>query len=103
MSEIEPDADAWHSGILTGRMRPITAVRDWQLSGNQHVIIEFRYVQERCSWISKNLGDSSVVAGKIHSEPEDFNFLEAFGKIRDDVLPSANVDGWGDIAPVNLN
>lgn len=44
-----------------------------------------------------------VVVGQIHARTKDFRFLSRYlVKIRDIVIPNANVDGWGNIYPVEL-
>lgn len=55
--------------------------------------------------LAKILGvHPSLVAGQIHFRTGRYELFRGhLAKIRDHVLPSAIVDGWGDIAPVNLN
>lgn len=55
--------------------------------------------------LSKILGvHPSLVAGQIQFKTGRYELFRAhLVKIRDCVLPSAIVDGWGDVAPVNLH
>jgi len=44
-----------------------------------------------------------IVVGQIHARTKDFRFLSRYlVKIRDIVIPNANVDGWGNMYPVEL-
>jgi HTH-type transcriptional regulator/antitoxin HigA len=54
--------------------------------------------------LAKILGvHPSMVAGQIQHKTGRYELFRGhLAKIRDHVLPSAIVDGWGDIAPVNL-
>lgn len=46
---------------------------------------------------------ASLVAGQIQFRANRYDLFKGhLAKIRDHVLPSAIVDGWGDIAPVNI-
>lgn len=55
--------------------------------------------------LAKILGvHPSLVAGQIQFKTERFDlFRTHLAKIRDHVLPSAIVDGWGDTAPVGMH
>lgn len=55
--------------------------------------------------LAKVLGvHPSLVAGQIHFKTGRYElFRSHIAKIRDRVLPSAVVDGWGDVAPVGIH
>jgi HTH-type transcriptional regulator / antitoxin HigA len=55
--------------------------------------------------LAKILGiHPAMVAGQIHFKTDRYELFRGhLAKIRDHVLPSAFVDGWGDIAPIDVD
>ncbi|HUM94825.1 MAG TPA: HigA family addiction module antitoxin [Candidatus Competibacter sp.] len=76
-----------------------------QTEMNKFYLRKAPYISERdVLGFSARLGiHPGLVVGQIHNRTGKFNYLRKYLKpIRKHVLPSAVVDGWGEIAPVDL-
>lgn len=76
-----------------------------QAEMNKFYLRKAPYIAERdVLGFSARLGiHPGLVVGQIHNRTRQFNYLRKHLKpIRRHILPSAIVDGWGEIAPVDL-